>query len=1108
MPNAAADPLDDDLPEAVFGEVADVALGEPAARATRLSELKARFPAHAAGIDNVVAAITGTDRLLAAAFPAEVVELPATIGRYRVLRQLGEGAFGLVYLAAETGPVQREVAIKVMRPGAGDRFTLQRFAAEQQLLASLDHPAIVRILEAGALPDGRPYFVMDRIDGAPLGDYARVRDLPLVERVRLFVAACRGVQHAHARGVVHRDLKPSNMLVTQVDGEAAPRIIDFGIAKVLEAADELRPFATDPGRMVGTPGYMSPEQRVGGAAAASVDARADVFALGVTLFELLVGERPWPGDVMPDTAEPPRASVARRRCGKGGGADAVARQLRGDLDRILAKALQHVAADRYADAGALADDLQRHLDGRPIAAEKPSLLRRVRWSWRRHKARWLAAAALTLVAGIGYGGVTYWRAHAEQADSRRIDEALQMAELLLRRASNPILGDALDDAARAELARDVVAVYDRLRVTPLRPLPRDVQARSLAARQFLAETQHSLGEFAAALALAEELRAEAEALVAAAPTPANRRLLAGVWREIGRDAFVLRRFDLAREATTKALAGYVQAGAGAGVDEGFDPDHCATLLEHAAALGSTGDPAGQLAAFEEAISRLRRRVAAAPDDENSVRDLLRSLSGLTNLWLKRKDAQRAEATLAEALAVGGNSRFPLAEERARIGLRMARLRLEQGRFAEALAAATDAKERMEPMLARQPNRHVERLVLLEIHATRAEAHQRLGDADAAVVAGAQLIDVATLGNAAAQRRCVDKLIGLARLRHKIGDRRGYATAEAWLDVALRFLPAVGKDGAARCEVRLLRAVVATQRGGVVDRDELQDLAQAAERDAPAYFGWAQALLAQRLLDDGADQLAAAALAAAESAKSPAPASWLARLRIRLATRRGDLAAARAAIEAAAADPGAANEAALGAFHLLPLADASADPAEVRAFVGRIAAGVTAARGDGMGADVDAELRLAQAQAVAVAACASVAGGFDERAARALAVLRELRPTVSLSNWDEALWFDLVQRRLAAERATAGPAAVLASLRELVPELSDCGQLLGICDVLAGCRADDAAGAHAVAIDAAAADVILRAIAVGLRGAAAKDRPALDSLARGPAAAAAIAAIPD
>lgn len=415
MPNAAADPLDDDLPEAVFGEVADVALGEPAARATRLSELKARFPAHAAGIDNVVAAITGTDRLLAAAFPAEVVELPATIGRYRVLRQLGEGAFGLVYLAAETGPVQREVAIKVMRPGAGDRFTLQRFAAEQQLLASLDHPAIVRILEAGALPDGRPYFVMDRIDGAPLGDYARVRDLPLVERVRLFVAACRGVQHAHARGVVHRDLKPSNMLVTQVDGEAAPRIIDFGIAKVLEAADELRPFATDPGRMVGTPGYMSPEQRVGGAAAASVDARADVFALGVTLFELLVGERPWPGDVMPDTAEPPRASVARRRCGKGGGADAVARQLRGDLDRILAKALQHVAADRYADAGALADDLQRHLDGRPIAAEKPSLLRRVRWSWRRHKARWLAAAALTLVAGIGYGGVTYWRAQIGRA---------------------------------------------------------------------------------------------------------------------------------------------------------------------------------------------------------------------------------------------------------------------------------------------------------------------------------------------------------------------------------------------------------------------------------------------------------------------------------------------------------------------------------------------------------------------------------------------------------------------------------------------------------------------------------------------------------------------
>jgi serine/threonine protein kinase len=205
---------------------------------------------------------------------------------------------------------------------------------------------------------------MDRIDGSPLGEYVRARGLPVADTVRLVLAVCRGVQHAHARGVVHRDLKPANVLVTEVDGRPAPRIIDFGIAKLFEADDGVRPFATDPGRMVGTPGYMSPEQRIAGGVGVAVDARADVFALGVTLFELLVGERPWAGDALPDAAEPPRASAARRRHSKGGAADAVARQLRGDIDRILAKALQHAPAERYADAGALADDLERHLAGR------------------------------------------------------------------------------------------------------------------------------------------------------------------------------------------------------------------------------------------------------------------------------------------------------------------------------------------------------------------------------------------------------------------------------------------------------------------------------------------------------------------------------------------------------------------------------------------------------------------------------------------------------------------------------------------------------------------------------------------------------------------------
>src|SRR5262245_17171358 len=261
------------------------------------AELRAEVEAMLAA-DNRAQAGGGTDGLVAlvervaagASASASSPPLPSHIGHYRILGLLGEGGMGVVYWAAQTEPVRRDVALKVVRAAIDSASAVSRFELERQALALMDHPNVARLYDAGATDDGRPYFVMELVRGAPITEYCNAKRLPLRSRVDLYLGVCRGVRHAHRRGVIHRDLKPSNILVAQEEGQVVPKVIDFSIAKALGEPGLVTEFRTRTGQVIGTIEYMSPEQAAGRDTA--VDTRSDVYALGVVLYELLAGRLP------------------------------------------------------------------------------------------------------------------------------------------------------------------------------------------------------------------------------------------------------------------------------------------------------------------------------------------------------------------------------------------------------------------------------------------------------------------------------------------------------------------------------------------------------------------------------------------------------------------------------------------------------------------------------------------------------------------------------------------------------------------------------------------------------------------------------------------------
>jgi WD40 repeat protein/serine/threonine protein kinase len=359
-------------------------------------------------------------------------ERPGTqIGPYKLLQQIGEGGFGIVFMAEQVEPVRRKVALKVIKPGMDTRQVIARFEAERQALAVMDHPNIARVFEAGATESGRPYFVMELVRGTPITQYCDENSLPVHERLELFATVCQAIQHAHTKGIIHRDIKPTNVLVTRQDGQAVVKVIDFGVAKAMGQQLTEKTLFTEFAQMVGTPLYMSPEQAE--LSSVDIDTRSDIYSLGVLLYELLTGSTPVSKEQLKQAAfdeirriiredEPPKPSTRISTLGPAAATTSACRQsdpkklrqlLRGELDWIVMKAVDKDRARRYETASAFAADVRRYLRDEPVEACPPSALYRFRKFARRNKRGLLTASvvALAVLLTAASSGVLIWRSN-------------------------------------------------------------------------------------------------------------------------------------------------------------------------------------------------------------------------------------------------------------------------------------------------------------------------------------------------------------------------------------------------------------------------------------------------------------------------------------------------------------------------------------------------------------------------------------------------------------------------------------------------------------------------------------------------------------------------
>lgn len=591
---------------------------------------------------------------------------------------------GIVYEADETGSVRRRVAIKVIRAGFATREVVARFEAERQALALMDHAGIAKVLAAGETDAGQPYVVMELVRGMPLTTYCDYHRLTVEQRVDLFIQVCHAVQHAHQKGVIHRDLKPSNILVVEEDGEPRPKIIDFGIAKAVGRPLTENTLITNVGVALGTAAYMSPEQAEG--AGLDVDTRADIYSLGVILYELLVGKLPIDPEAMGYHAflvrlasrewttplpsaryaslEYERTTISHLRRTE---PDRLIRDLHGDLDWIVSLALEPDRARRYPTANALLLDLQRARADEPVSARPPSAAYRVRKFVRRHRVGVLTAAlaALTLVSSAVLATVGLVR--ARQAEQRAAADA---------------------QAARSvtDFVVELFAVFDR--ESPRGTVPAgDITARELLARGALrARTElaaqpeqrgrilHTIGDAYLSLGLFNEAVTQLEAARDAREMvlPPDSPDLATTYYALGQAARALGQYDEADRNFTKALV--IREGL-----HGVNSSESAQLL---AAIGLVRWRQGRFAEAESLFLRVVRIDDASlePDDPRLARDLM----GLGIVYLAQGRSQDAEAYLKRALEVREAKLGPDHPELASVLNNLGAVYYSLGRYEDAL----------------------------------------------------------------------------------------------------------------------------------------------------------------------------------------------------------------------------------------------------------------------------------------------------------------------------------------------------------------------------------------------------------------------------------------
>jgi eukaryotic-like serine/threonine-protein kinase len=595
--------------------------------------------------------------------------------RFVLIRQLGEGGMGQVWLAEQTSPVRRQVALKLIKSGFHDESAVQRFQAERQSLAIMEHPAIAKVFEAGTTELGQPYLVMEFVPGLPITEYCDQRKLKIADRLELFIQVCEGVQHAHQKAIIHRDLKPANILVVEVDGKAVPRIIDFGVAKATAPHLGDETFFTQVGHFVGTLGYISPEQTDPNVR--DIDTRTDVYSLGAVLYVLLAGARPFDtqsGEKLPlhellrklREEEPPSPStkVSSDRAAQSATAESrgtepkqLANLLRGDLDWITMKAIEKDRARRCATPLELAADIRRYLNHESVSARPASTGYRLRKYIQRHQALVAGVATVFLVLLAGAAVSTFEAIRARQAGQaalrerdlaqRRFDDVHKMAREVIFNLQKQLAAIPGTTQVRRDLAAVAINYLDALAndATADKALQGELVGAYLQIGGIQGSTgAQNLGDLPAALASYSKAERLARTLVAQAPSSQAKWLLMETLMAQAQAAKTANQLDRAATNAMEALSLAREHARSdpASKDAQFE---LGSALQCAALYGTTKD---RIPFLEEEASVFERMLGRDPNDLNQMRNVALAHKYVAGNWITSGDFDRALTHLKRA----------------------------------------------------------------------------------------------------------------------------------------------------------------------------------------------------------------------------------------------------------------------------------------------------------------------------------------------------------------------------------------------------------------------------------------------------------------------------